>query len=327
MRFMGIRDLFTSKNQPIPQLLVRQIDEREREEIESMLDDGYKPSEIAAHFGDEYTRAIGTISRERRRGISAREFVPPSRSVSPRSPHPLSADPEEERLRREIEKERLRDELARVRSENEHNRKIRELELKKLQLEVQQKEEELYGDDEDDDQFGQGWEQYAQNPEIAMWNFFSKIAEKGGKRDAPPTVEAQVVQGPDVTKPLPKETIHEILSRVDPGDLAQARAAPAWMVVQGLKTRYPGITEDNIKRVMHEIRHYGNQAEPGQDDDELLQDGSRAETSRGSEGSSVGGKVRRPRRAASGKHEPSEGDGGDDVRSRQSQQRLGDDQV
>lgn len=271
---------------------VRELSPEDRADIEYMLDDGARPSEIARTLGVD-PRLIYTINRERNR--SARELPrarPYTMAANPSQP----TDDERARIRAEIEETKLRDELARVKADVAYNERRRQLELEKLELEIEQKRAELYGEDEEEE-YGAGWEEFAHDPEYAMWNFFGKVMDKQqAKQTAPPPQPGPAL---DVAKPLTREEIRAYMKRFSDQQIYETQQMPAFIVKRELAKQFPGITEENIKRIMYEIRHYGDQAQPVQEgvveleDPELVEIEQPVVSSSEAEGSSP---KRQPRR-------------------------------
>lgn len=237
----------------------------QKREIWAAMADGATNEEIADEY-DLSSLSIGSL----RRGFERKEqkVITPTPITRNESQAIMDA-------RERIILTKLETELAQAESVRNFQIKKNELELEKLQLEIEERRAALAQQYDDDDDFDLA--EAAENPDSMMLNLLGKILTKqqasippspsvvsyGPPEDPIPTPPEAPATVPTAQKTLdhtvdqPPEAIKAIIDKQSHGDLILLRDAPKKLIVQGLMKQYPGITGNNIKEVIKQIRHYG----------------------------------------------------------------------
>ena len=222
--------------------------QEERLKVEEMIDEGYLPTEISQETGFPAIQiyAVQKALHKRRARIAAVKNPPPS---------------EKQGLRAEIEELKLQAERDRIKNELEYESEKRALELQIKRLELEQKRAELEEEDEEeeDDLLGD---------DMNLGKFLIHLMQKGARPQATsqvpldafagqysdPITTAHAPQQPDVTKPLTRDQIQAEIARASPAEIAQIKAAPKSLVKKALKQKYAGITDENVKLILAELK-------------------------------------------------------------------------
>jgi len=239
---------------------VRDLSREQREDIEAMFDSGLLPSQIAKE-NDIPLLVIANLRREWNRD---RKFMAPAPASQTPSTSELTAA--QVQIQTQIAEMKMRMQLEEMRDELDAQKQKRRLDIEQRRLDLRRQRLEMredYGDGFDDEPDEEEPEaivpnsdpenyDFENNPIGAAMKFINELKNKPPKQ----TVTAPTV---DVTKTLTKEQILEELKNASPTEITQLKAAPDALIEQGLRQRYPGITPENIKSVIAEIRHYGQQ--------------------------------------------------------------------
>jgi len=225
---------------------VRDLSEEDRADIEAMLDDGEMPSAVAVEFAVPL-RIIQSIRRMQTRKPAAET----PRPAAPARDDPVAKEREQlEVLRIQMERESLMADAALAREERKLDIDLKREELRQIRYDM------MNPPDGGGDKAEEIMMHFDDNPIGSLLWFLRDL--KKTSQNAPQSPQTQ--QGYDVTKPLAKEQIKAVMASVSPSQIQETKKYPDAMIAQGLKQRYPGITEQNINSIIEEIRHYGEQS-------------------------------------------------------------------
>lgn len=250
---MAIDKLGEAENRIGHRLSIRDLSDEDRADAEAMLLEGMLPADVAEQLGLD-VRLMQILHRmmkmrEAKQAIVAKQTTPDNTVSS-----------------LEKEMQNIRAEQERMRMAEQYNMMIQRQRLDLNQIRIDQRRQTLeieadYGSDEPEiivpntePTVSPAGHHYDFNNDAvgATMSFFAdlKAQNDAGKRNIPiiPTV--------DVKKKLAPEQINAELAKYTPEQIKQAQAAPDALIKQQLKINYPGISEENLKAVVHAIRHY-----------------------------------------------------------------------
>lgn len=246
---------------------LREVPEDLRADMEQMVDEGYLPSQIAEEL-EIPLRIVQSFKKEHKRRLEARQeaqgIVPKSESI-PLTPELAEMQAKMARLRAQKQIEEMEDEL-------EYMRRKRALDLEERELHIERKRREIdhyYGGEDQTDepeqsadpttpfQFGESDGEFGLVRDILR--FATVLAQKNPK--PAPAVVANNMKPLDPSQPLTSEQIRAEIAKYSPEQLKQAQSVPDMILKSELRKQYPSILEENINRVVHEIRHYANNSQ------------------------------------------------------------------
>lgn len=237
----------------------RDLSELQKADIQSMVEDGILPSEIAEEYAGVPIKIIENMRRDFRRTLPT--AASPSTITTEVSAAAVDLQRQMSEMKMRMQLEEMRDELDAQRQKRRLDIEQRRLDLRRQRLEMREDFND-YGDEqpEEPEKSPDLLEyDFENNPISAGMKFIRDLKDKNdrGERNAP-----QAPQTPqydtmlDVTKPLSDEQINAEIARASPEELAQLKQAPDFAITEALRTRYKGITPENIKAVISRIRHY-----------------------------------------------------------------------
>lgn len=228
---------WNKKEQEKPRTLT-QISLEEREQVEALLSDGVSASEVA----NEFNLAPASVIQLKRQVVNPR--VPRNQEIA--------------RLREEASIIREQANLEKLKEDLAFERERRELELEIKRLELEEKRRDLADENE------LTYEDLADEPDKALWGFLSQLLTKNGQplpanpvyvEPAPAPTEQKTI---DWGREMPDELIAlEIENYTD----AQIRTAQGWSdenLSKLIKGQKPTIHPNNLKKIIAQIRAYGN---------------------------------------------------------------------
>jgi len=237
-----------------------QLTPDEREALHAALFDGATVAEVVREYN--LSSAV-PVYQLRRNLLGNSDGTPTAARGRP------SVNPDVAAIKADIEKLKAEAELERVKEELEYQRELRRLTLEEKRLEIEARRAELEGDDEDDDAIDDVFEG---KPEMALFKFFIQLMSKGSGAPSgftegvaapvapPPTVQAKLpttTKAIDWTKDQPDDEIEFQIMCFDKSQIMQAKMIPEGVIRSELQKRFPGITENNINKVLEQLRHYG----------------------------------------------------------------------
>lgn len=240
-------------------------------DIEDMIDEGMRPAEIAREMPGVPVRLIQNLKRDIRRASTAAAPVLPT--VTPTALPGAAVDPllqqMNQTLSQNMQMELMRAQIDGLAADRQHRAEMNKLEREEREMALRERKLQMredYGTDDPEDDAGPqptGHKYDVVNDPLGAFMSFMHDLRTAPPR-SPASGPANAANGMpviDVTKPLTKEQIHEQLKRFTPEQIAEAQKAPESFVIHGIRQHWPGITEENIKAVMHEIRHYGSETQ------------------------------------------------------------------
>lgn len=255
---------------------VRDLSEESRADVEAALEDGSLPSDVSREFGLPLT-VVQAIRRGQIRNRTEKEKATAEASSSTEPKQKREASVQEQinlMLMQQIQTQQLSAQLDKIKADAVFEKEKRDLELERMRLELKQKRLEMeaeYEDDEDDEPEGLDPGAFIGPDGPNIWAFLTELMKKPPRSAAPtvgPTPEQQTgpsVQQhlptptgedlPDVSKPLTDEQIEKYLvARATPEDRAKIKALPKTMLRKALQQRFPGITAENIERIIQKVK-------------------------------------------------------------------------
>jgi hypothetical protein len=242
---------------------VRDLSDEERADVEAMLEEGNLPSVVSRELGIP----IHAVSTLRRMQMAREEDKKRSieKAAGPRTAAEPSLDLRSSFVR-QIELTELEARLQKAKDDAAYEKEKRDLDLRLRRLELRQKERELeeeYGDDEP--------ELVSDDGEPNLMGFLTALLKKGERPTAQTGTgsmpyaghEAPAAPSPttppppplDVTKPLTDAQIEaEITAKATPEDVAKIQALPRAVLRSALEQRYPGITPENVEKVLERVK-------------------------------------------------------------------------
>jgi transposase-like protein len=248
----------------------RDLSEEEIADAMDFFDGGATPRAVAKEMGIPLP-IVQNLKRDWRRLQREEEGTPtataPVVHTIPTSPSPpLPADPLtaqlNAQLQAEMHQEMLYMQLENLKEQRAHRKRMNEIEIdERLQTlaERRARAREEYGDiDEDEEEpeptesalTGQAYD-FEGNPFGSLMKFLTDLKKKN---DSPQTTMTPHII--DATKPVTDAQIQEIIKATPKTTLMMMKAASDEQLKNGLKQQFPGITEENLIKAIHQIRHY-----------------------------------------------------------------------
>lgn len=260
MRFFNGSNTKTTK-EIIPS--VKDLSDETRADIEASLEDGVSPSECVRIYGV----SLGVIQSLRRMQIRSRDSKRGTEETRKEDPDPSKQM--QIMLMQQIQTAQLQANLDKIKSDNEYEKEKRELELEFKRLELKLKREELYQEEEEEEEEINPAKMLDDTGDINIIGFLTELLKKSPREKEKvevinPVIEYQAVLKSDpinipptiadVTKPLSDEQIDQEIAKATPQDLQMIKNSPVGIIKHGLRQRYPGITNDNLNKIVGKLK-------------------------------------------------------------------------
>jgi len=224
------------------------LSDEELAEIELLLADGASASDLAA----ERNIAATTMNVLRR---SVQSPISPTR-------RPVGGTLQADRIREEIELKKLEAERDRVIEDLEFQRELRKFTLEEKRMDLEDRRAEREEDDEFDPQ------ELADNPNAALFSILNLILQNKGIRPGAAAPTSPIAFAPVDENPAPPPPLDMSRDQSDvdirlelellysPEQIRQAKMLPEKVLFNGIREKYPSITDNNLKAISRVLAAY-----------------------------------------------------------------------